>query len=220
MSINVGGDNYMRKRFRTVSIGFFTLILCLFSIQAHAQIGQEEKAYYDNYKSILQIMKRGMEAAPKTGDPSLDFLYEMIPHHEAAVSMSENILKYGHNEEVKQLAANIIRDQLAGIGKLEALKEKLIKNPQINKQAEEAYLKTYTNIYQTMITAMQDAKLTGNIDKDFLEEMIPHHVGAIKMSQNIMKYTQNTELKTILQNIITTQQKQLAEMKNLLKTIQ
>ena len=209
----------MRKRFRTVSIGFFTLILCLFSIQAHAQVGQEEKAYYDNYKSILQIMKRGMEAAPKTGDPSLDFLYEMIPHHEAAVSMSENILKYGHNEQVKQLAANIIRDQLAGIGKLEALKEKLIKNPQINKQAEEAYLKTYTNIYQTMITAMQDAKLTGNIDKDFLEEMIPHHEGAIKMSQNIMKYTQNTELKTILQNIITTQQQQLAEMKNLLKTI-
>lgn len=209
----------MKKRIQMARIGVLTLILCMFSIQAHAQVGQEEKAYYDNYKSILQIMKRGMEAAPKTGDPSLDFLYEMIPHHEAAVSMSENILKYGHNEEVKQLAANIIRDQLAGIGKLEALKEKLIKNPQINKQAEEAYLKTYTNIYQTMITAMQDAKLTGNIDKDFLEEMIPHHEGAIKMSQNIMKYTQNTELKTILQNIITTQQKQLAEMKNLLKTI-
>lgn len=209
----------MKKRIQMARIGVLTLILCMFSIQAHAQVGQAEKAYYDNYKSILQIMKRGMEAAPKTGDPSLDFLYEMIPHHEAAVSMSENILKYGHNEQVKQLAANIIRDQLAGIGKLEALKEKLIKNPQINKQAEEAYLKTYTNIYQTMITAMQDAKLTGNIDKDFLEEMIPHHEGAIKMSQNIMKYTQNTELKTILQNIITTQQKQLAEMKNLLKTI-
>jgi len=209
----------MNKRIQMARIGVMTLIFCMFSIQVHAQVGQEEKAYYDNYKSILQIMKRGMEAAPKTGDPSLDFLYEMIPHHEAAVSMSENILKYGHNEEVKQLAANIIRDQLAGIGKLEALKEKLIKNPQINKQAEEAYLKTYNNIYQTMITAMQDAKLTGNIDKDFLEEMIPHHEGAIKMSQDIMKYTQNTELKTILQNIITTQQKQLAEMKNLLKTI-
>lgn len=32
-------------------------------------------------------------------------------------------------------------------------------------------------------------------------------------------YTQNPELKTILDNIITTQQKQLTEMKNLLKTI-
>jgi len=191
----------------------------MFSIQAHAQIGQEEKAYYDNYQRILQIMKNGMEEAPKTGDPSLDFLYEMIPHHEAAVSMSENIMKYGHNEQVKQLAANIIRDQLEGIGKMEALKEKIKMNPQVNMQAEEAYLKAYNNIYKTMITAMQDAKPTGNIDKDFLEEMIPHHEGAIKMSQNIMKYTQNNELKTILQNIITTQQKQLTEMKNLLNTI-
>ncbi|WP_051387337.1 DUF305 domain-containing protein [Peribacillus psychrosaccharolyticus] len=76
----------------------------------------------------------------------------MIPHHEAAVSMSENILKYGHNEQVKQLAATIIRDQLAGIGKLDSLKEKLKMNPQINKQAEEAYLKAYNNIYKTMIT--------------------------------------------------------------------
>ncbi len=70
-----------------------------------------------------------------------------------------------------------------------------------------------------MITAMQDAKLTGNIDKDFLEEMIPHHEGAIKMSRNIMTYPQNMELKTILQNIITTQQKQLTEMESLLKMI-
>lgn len=209
----------MKLRIRTASLGLFTLILFMFTIQTQAKVGLEEKAYYDNYRSILQVMKKGMEQAPKTGDPSLDFLYEMIPHHEAAVSMAENILKYGHNEEVKLIATNIIRDQLAGIGKLEALKDKIKKNPQVNKQAEASYLKAYNNIYQTMIMSMQNAKPTGNIDKDFLEEMIPHHEGAIKMSQNILKYTQNAELKTILQNIITTQQKQLTEMKNLLKTI-
>lgn len=210
----------MKNCIQRTGIGIFTLILCMFSIQANAQVSPNEKAYYDNYQSILQVMKKGMEQAPKTGDPSLDFLYEMIPHHEAAVSMAENIMKYSDNDQVKQLAANIIRDQLAGIGKLEALKNSLKMNPKVNKQAEASYLKSYNTIYKTMITAMQDAKPTGNIDKDFLEEMIPHHEGAIKMSQNILKYTQNNELKTILQNIITTQQKQVTEMKNLLKTIQ
>ena len=213
------GKTYMRKRIRSASIGLFTMLLFICNLQAHAQIGPEEKAYYDNYQRILQVMKKGMEQAPKTGDPSLDFLYEMIPHHEAAVSMAENIMKYGHNEQVKLLAANIIRDQLVGIGKMKALKEKIKKNPQVNKQAEASYLKAYNNIFQTMIMSMQNAKPTGNIDKDFLEEMIPHHEGAIKMSQNILKYTQNQELRAILQNIITTQQKQLTEMKNLLKTI-
>ncbi|MGE7781876.1 DUF305 domain-containing protein [Peribacillus sp. NPDC097264] len=209
----------MRVCTRTATIGFLTLILCMFSIQAHAEVGLEEKAYYDNYQRILQVMKKGMEEAPKTGDPSLDFLYEMIPHHEAAISMAENVLKYGHDEQVKLIASKIIRDQLAGIGKMEALRNKMKMNPQVNQKAEASYLKAYQTIYKTMIASMEDAKPTGNIDQDFLEEMIPHHEGAIKMSQNILKYTQNAELKTLLQNIITTQQKQLLVMKDLLKTI-
>ncbi|MBD7946039.1 DUF305 domain-containing protein [Psychrobacillus sp. Sa2BUA9] len=39
------------------------------------------------------------------------------------------------------------------------------------------------------------------------------------MAGNILKYTQNSELKTIVENIITTQQKQATEMQKLLKTI-
>ncbi|WP_191963818.1 MULTISPECIES: DUF305 domain-containing protein [unclassified Psychrobacillus] len=209
----------MRTGIQITRIGFFTLILCMFSIQAHAQLGPDEKVYYDNYQSILQIMEKGMEESIKTGDPSLDFLYEMIPHHQAAVSMSENVLKYSDNEQVNKIAATIIREQLEGIKKMEALKDKIKVSPEVNVQAEASYLKAYNNIYKTMIASMEDARPTGNIDKDFLEEMIPHHVGAIKMAGNILKYTQNSELKTIVENIITTQQKQATEMQKLLKTI-
>ncbi|MBD7946040.1 DUF305 domain-containing protein [Psychrobacillus sp. FSL K6-2684] len=170
----------MRTGIQITRIGFFTLILCMFSIQAHAQLGPDEKVYYDNYQSILQIMEKGMEESIKTGDPSLDFLYEMIPHHQAAVSMSENVLKYSDNEQVNKIAATIIREQLEGIKKMEALKDKIKVSPEVNVQAEASYLKAYNNIYKTMIASMEDARPTGNIDKDFLEEMIPHHVGAIK----------------------------------------
>jgi len=140
-------------------------------------------------------MKRGMEAAPKTGDPSLDFLYEMIPHHEAAVSMSENILKYGHNEQVKQLAANIIRDQLAGIGKLEALKEKLIKNPQINKQAEEAYLKTYT-LQLVLKTQFQQHGLI-RPDRPFLLQLVQIRIRKLikNLLQKIKKLKRNWKIR-------------------------
>ncbi len=210
----------MRRSIRTACLGIFVWALCMNGVQADVQLTQNEKAYYENYQSILGVMKKEMEEAPETGNPSLDFIYEMIPHHEAAVSMSENVLTYGQNDKVKQLAKNIIKEQLVGIEKMEALEKQLKLNPKVNKLAEKSYLKAYQGIYQKMITAMEDAKPTGNIDKDFLEEMIPHHEGAIKMGANILKYTQNKELKSIVQHIIVTQKKQAREMKALLKSIQ
>lgn len=67
---------------------------------------------------------------------------------------------------------------------------------------------------------MEDAPETGDPSLDFLYEMIPHHQATVSMSDNVLKYTQNSELKTIVENIITTQQKQAIEMQKLLKTIE
>ncbi|WP_230203716.1 DUF305 domain-containing protein [Bacillus massiliigorillae] len=209
----------MNRSIRNIFTSLLTVAICLFSMQVYAELGEKEQAYYDNYQSILQVMKKGMDSAPKTGDPSLDFLYEMIPHHEAAVSMAENILKYGSNEQVKKLATAIVHDQLKGIAQMEALLKKLKQNPQVDKAKEAAYLKVYNKAHNEMMKAMEEAKPTGNIDRDFLEEMIPHHEGAVKMASNILNYTNNEELKAIAQNIVTSQQKQLEEMKQLLQTI-
>ena len=201
------------------SIAALFIFLCMFSSQVHAQMSHNEKAYYENYRSILQVMKEDMSKASQTGDPSIDFLNEMIPHHEAAVSMAENILKYGNNDQVKNLAETILRGQLDGIAKMEELRNRMQANPQVNKQAEAAYLQTYKKIYNSMVSNMENAKPTGNINRDFLIEMIPHHEGGIQMGKTILRYTQNRELRTIVQNLITTQQKQVTDMNNLLKTI-
>lgn len=205
---------------RKIFTGLLTLAICLFSVQAYAELSEKEQAYIDNYKSILQVMKKKMDSAPKTGDSSLDFLYEMIPHHEAAVSMAENVLKYGSDDQVKKLAMKIVQEQLKGIAQMEALLTKLKKNPQVDKAKEAEYLKGYNAAHKQMMEAMERIKPTGNIDKDFLEEMLPHHEGAINMASNILKYTNNEEVKAISQKIITDQQPQLKEMKQLLQSIQ
>ncbi|MEH6943288.1 DUF305 domain-containing protein [Bacillus sp. JJ722] len=205
---------------RKIFTGLLTLIICLFSVQAYAELSEKEQAYIDNHKSILQVMKEKMDRVPKTGDPSLDFLYEMIPHHEAAVSMAENVLKYGSNKQVKKLAMAIVQEQLEDIAQMEALLAKLKKNPQVDKTKEAEYLKGYNAAHKQMMEAMESAESTGNIDKDFLTEMIPHHEGAINMASNILNYTNNEEVKAIAQKIITVQQAQLKEMKQLLQSIQ
>ena len=208
----------MKKQLRNILIVLFTYSLLAVSMSVHANSDNEE-LYLKNYESILSVMKKEMEAAPKTGDPTLDFLYEMIPHHEAAVSMAENLLSYGEGLEVKKLAMTIMRDQIEGIQKMKTLLDQLKNTPQVYKAKEASYLKVYDEACKQLLNRMSKVEPTGSVDKDFVEEMIPHHEGAVKMATNILNYTNNEELREIATHMISGQQRQLEEMKRLLKTV-
>ena len=47
--------------------------------------------------------------------------------------------------------------------------------------------------------------------------MIPHHRGAVLMSENALRYCVNQELVSILEDIITSQKKGIREMEQLLE---
>ncbi|GAF08452.1 DUF305 domain-containing protein [Paenibacillus pini] len=121
----------------------------------------KEEAYIQNYDRILRTMKERMSSAPKTGDPTVDFLYEMIPHHMAAISMSENLISYvpNGNAEVKKLAETIIREQTDGVSRMNNLLERIKNSPQIDIAQEEAYLKGYEEAYKAMIARMERSDL-------------------------------------------------------------
>jgi hypothetical protein len=56
-------------------------------------------------------------------------------------------------------------------------------------------------------------KPTGDIDRDFVEMMVPHHQGAIDMAQALLRYGHNETLKRLAQEIIVTQQQEIAAMR-------
>lgn len=57
---------------------------------------------------------------------------------------------------------------------------------------------------------------SGNVDQDFIANMIPHHQGAIDSAKMILNYSNNKQVRTIAQNIITSQEKEIAEFNTLL----
>ena len=63
-----------------------------------------------------------------------------------------------------------------------------------------------------MMTAM-DVKPSGDVDADFVATMVPHHQGAIDMAQAQLRYGRNEQLRRIAQEIIVTQQEEIAAMR-------
>jgi deoxyhypusine synthase len=56
-------------------------------------------------------------------------------------------------------------------------------------------------------------KPSGNVDRDFVSMMVPHHQGAIEMAQAQLRYGHNEQLKRLAQEIIVTQQQEIAAMR-------
>ena len=62
-------------------------------------------------------------------------------------------------------------------------------------------------------------KPSGNIDVDFLKGMIPHHQGAIDVSEELIKKTKDPELKAFAEKIIKDQKAEIKMMQDWLKKI-
>ena len=56
-------------------------------------------------------------------------------------------------------------------------------------------------------------KPTGDVDRDFVAMMVPHHQGAIEMAQAELKYGHNEQLRRLAQEIVVTQQQEIAVMR-------
>jgi uncharacterized protein (DUF305 family) len=56
-------------------------------------------------------------------------------------------------------------------------------------------------------------KPSGSVDDDFVASMVPHHQGAIEMAEAELRYGDNDKLRRIAQEIIVTQQEEIAAMR-------
>ncbi len=66
------------------------------------------------------------------------------------------------------------------------------------------------------MTRMMDGmavKPTGDVDRDFVAMMVPHHQGAIDMAVAVLRHGHNEQLRRLAQEIIVTQQQEIGAMR-------
>lgn len=177
-------------------------------------LSNNTKNYLREFRFILDDMIEGMTDAEQTDSISHNFIVQMLPHHEAAVRMSENLLKYTTNIELQNIAQGIISEQTESIENMERILRRCseIRNP---RQCNYRYKRRTEEIMRTMFARMRDAESTNSIDCNFIREMIPHHLGAVCMCENALRFEVCGGLKPILRSIISSQKRGIAQMRRL-----
>jgi uncharacterized protein (DUF305 family) len=80
------------------------------------------------------------------------------------------------------------------------------------RSAEQPFLSENDAAMNRMMADMT-IKPTGDVDRDFVAMMVPHHQGAIDMAQAVLRYGRNEQLRRLAQEIIVTQQQEIAGMR-------
>lgn len=145
--------------------------------------------------------RQGAGHAMHTVTSELDFLVHMIPHHQEAVDSAEQLLEATERDEMRQFAREIIAVQTAEIEQMEAWLDAWY--PEADRDAH----------YEPM---MRD--LTGlsaaDTDRIFLEDMIPHHMSAVMMAQQLLNgLVENDPIVSFAQDIRDDQRSEIMQMR-------
>lgn len=93
--------------------------LAVTPLVAFAQSDDAAKAFQE----VMEKMHKSM-SMDYAGDPDVQFVKSMIPHHQGAIDMAEVELKFGKDPQARAFAEKIIKAQKAEIEEFNAwLKE-------------------------------------------------------------------------------------------------
>jgi uncharacterized protein (DUF305 family) len=84
--------------------------------------------------------------------------------------------------------------------------------PEYSSTRESAFLEANEKAMIKMMRKMH-IRPTGDVDRDFVAEMIPHHQAAIDMASALLQSGGNETLKRLAQEIIVTQGDEIAAMR-------
>lgn len=197
---------------------FITILTCmmLFLFGCEKKDDSKLESYLTEEKGYMDLMMENMDNVEDTGNASLDFLYGMIPHHEAAIDMSRSYLKHaGDKARFSEMANDIISAQDQEIDQMNDMIKRIEKSGQTDFDQEQDYLEKYNKMMLEHHEGHSDTN-AGDLDTAFAMGMSMHHQMAIDMAEAIVYNTEDEEVVEFARNIISLQKQEMEEMQKYL----
>ena len=167
---------------------------------------QHEKIFPVNEMvTLMDDMMVKMHDQTPSRNNNADFATMMIAHHVGAVEMSELLLEKGKDPILKSFAEEVIAAQNTEIEQM--------KNFQNTREISTDYEKFQQALNQSMAAMMdKNIKVHDDIDKDYAQQMIPHHKSAVDMAEVYLKFGKQPDLLALSKSIVTEQNNEIAEL--------
>ena len=174
---------------------------------------------------------------PKPCDKYLsdrDYLLHMIPHHQVAVDISQEMLQKSRNPVMHEILRQLIWTQNREIMMMKDILHQLPSNiSNDNIKMNTRYINTTLDFTKNAYDpnaecnpeffdpALHKKHMSHmNLDeKMYLEHMIPHHQVAVDMSKTLLKHTNNDFMIGFAYRIIRSQQDEINYMTQLLQNL-
>lgn len=206
----------MKNIFKSAITLIIAIVIASTSITAFAKDKNAE--HFKQYKTIVEDMYKKMVALPESENVDMDYVNEMMALDESAVNISKNYIKYNKwTKEIRVIAENIIENQEENTKHMESIIKEIRNKNENNPTQEIPYLLEYNTILSKMYNNLINLKSTGKIDRDYLQTLIIQHQGAIDISDLILKYTNNKNIKKMAEDKKESLNKEITKMDMILQ---
>jgi uncharacterized protein (DUF305 family) len=158
-----------------------------------------------------------MDLGPADEDYDLRFIDGMAIHHQGAVVMAGEALTKAQHPELKKLAQDIIAAQKLEISQMQEWRTAWYPQADSMPMAyhpQMGHMMAMTKEQkQGMMMSMDLGSADAEFDLRFINGMLPHHEGALVMAKDALSKSQRPEVKKLAQDILTSQQQEISQMK-------
>jgi uncharacterized protein (DUF305 family) len=139
------------------------------------------------------------------------FLTAMVPHHQAAVEMADLARVRAKHPEIEKLAGEIIDAQNREVLDMTFAHQRIFGEPLPDRGMAHGGL-GLSESEMGMSMDMGELENSREFDRTFIDMMIRHHQGAIRMAQAQLQRGEDPELKALARAIVAAQSREIEQM--------
>ena len=134
------------------------------------------------------------------------FVNDMIPHHETAVEMAELAQERAEHPELRKMADDIIAAQNREIETMQSVEDDLGDAHADGHMSGDEHMRGMDSDMSMLRTAEE-------FDRAFIDMMIPHHEGAIRMAREELADGESPAIRDLAEDIVSAQEREIEQMR-------